>query len=131
MVGTLASEHLSAVTHRPWRPSPPASQANHGQRVAHDVPDAIPTGFPALDGVLGIGGLPMGRIAEFSGRPDSGQATLALRFLARAQGEGKVAYINLSGNFDPNAARRNGLYLASNPAPAAAARERVTSSASR
>jgi len=62
-------------------------------------PAAVPvisTGFPALDRVLGIGGLPRGKICELVGPATSGKTTLALKFLAEAQtGGGEVALSRL------------------------------------
>ena len=40
------------------------------------APAVIPTGFPALDAALGIGGLPRGRVSEIVGVPTAGAATL-------------------------------------------------------
>ena len=115
MVNTPAREDPSIVPRRSWRSLPPAFQSHHRaaapRPARHGAPQAIPTGLPALDRALGLGGLPKGRIGELSGRPDSGHRTLALRFLAQAQADGKVAYINLSGSFDANVARQNGLDL--------------------
>jgi len=58
----------------------------------------IPTGFPALDRVLGIGGLPQGRVCELVGPATSGKTTLALKFLAQAQAVGpaggQVGYLD-------------------------------------
>lgn len=75
--------------------------------VAH-----IPTGFPALDEALTIGGLPCGRISEIVGIPTSGMATLALTIAARAQDHSTpVVYIDVGHNFDPDFASRCGLDL--------------------
>jgi recombination protein RecA len=52
---------------------------------ATDEVPAIPTGFPALDRALGIGGLPRGKVNELVGPATSGKTTLALKFLAQAQ----------------------------------------------
>jgi recombination protein RecA len=72
----------------------------------------IPTGFPALDGALGIGGLPRGRISELVGPATSGKTTLALKFLAQAQaGGGQVAYVDQALYFDPDYAHRCGVDL--------------------
>jgi recombination protein RecA len=60
---------------------------------------------------LGIGGLPKGRISELLGRPESGKTILALKVLAQAQADGRVAYVNLSGDFEPDHARRCGVDL--------------------
>jgi recombination protein RecA len=72
----------------------------------------VPTGFPALDRALGIGGLPAGRISEIAGAPTSGMATLALKIVANAQAQGEPAvYIDLERTFDPDYAARCGLSL--------------------
>jgi recombination protein RecA len=72
----------------------------------------IPTGFPALDLVLGTGGLPRGKICELVGPATSGKTTLALKFLAQAQaGGGQVVYIDQALYFDPDYAYRCGLDL--------------------
>jgi recombination protein RecA len=110
MISTLAVQQLGEPV-QARQPSNPTSQADHQPAATGDELGAISTGFAPLDRVLGIGGLPKGRISEFLGRPDSGKTVLALRFLAQAQADGKVAYINLSGSFEPNLARRCGLDL--------------------
>jgi recombination protein RecA len=86
-------------------PSPALSKAKG--RVPH-----IPTGFPALDQALGIGGLPQGRVSELLGLPTSGKTTLALKFLAQAQvGGGQVGYVDQARYLDPDYAHRCGLDL--------------------
>jgi recombination protein RecA len=73
----------------------------------------IPTGFADLDAVLGIGGIPRGRITEFLGTPTSGMSTIALTLLARAQAAGDIAvYMDLSRTFDPEYATHIGIDLA-------------------
>ena len=75
--------------------------------VAH-----IPTGFPALDRALGIGGLPKGRVCELMGPATSGKTTLALKFLVQAQASGmQVGYVDQALYFDPDYAYRCGLDL--------------------
>lgn len=90
-------------------------QPAEDRRVAH-----IPTGFPELDRVLKIGGLPRGRISEIAGVPTSGMATLALRILAQAQrlsplgGRGPdlpAVYLDINQTFDPDYATRCGVDL--------------------
>jgi len=82
-----------------------------GAPAAAGVPH-IPTGFPALDQALGIGGLPKGRISELLGLATSGKTTLALKFLAQAQASGgQVGYIDQARYFDPDYAHRCGLDL--------------------
>ena len=73
----------------------------------------IPSGFAALDSLLGTGGWPRGRISELMGVPTSGMATLGLRALAAAQDLGGTAvYIDLDHIFDADYARRCGVALA-------------------
>lgn len=72
----------------------------------------LSTGFPDLDDALLIGGLPHGRISEIIGAPTSGMVTVALRILASAQIDDKVAvFIDPSHTFDPDYAARCGLML--------------------
>lgn len=72
----------------------------------------IPTGFPALDQALGVGGLPQGKISEITGPATSGKTTLALKLLAQAQAnDGQVGYIDQARYFDPDYAHRCGLDL--------------------
>ena len=82
--------------------------------VGADATAHIPTGFPALDRALSIGGLPQGRICELVGPPTSGKTTLALKFLQQAQrhkASGLVAYVDQALCFDPDYAHRCGLDL--------------------
>jgi recombination protein RecA len=82
-----------------------------GQMQRGSVPH-VPTGFPALDKALAIGGLPSGRITEIVGIPTSGMATLTLTIAARAQKRsGIIVYIDLGHNFDPEFAVQCGLDL--------------------
>jgi recombination protein RecA len=82
-----------------------------GQIQRGSVPH-VPTGFPALDKALAIGGLPSGRITEIVGSPTSGVVTLALTLVARAQLlSGSAIYIDLGQNFDPQFAAHCGLDL--------------------
>jgi recombination protein RecA len=77
----------------------------------HSVPH-IPTGFSSLDTLLGIGGLPKGKIVELVGQGTSGKTTLALKFLAQAQQDDRsVGYIDQARYFDPDYAYRCGLDL--------------------
>ena len=72
----------------------------------------LSTGFSTLDEAVLIGGLPHGRISEIIGAPTSGMVTVALRILANAQKEDKVAvFIDPSHTFDPDYAVRCGTIL--------------------
>jgi recombination protein RecA len=63
---------------------------------------SVPTGVPSLDHILGIGGLPRGRIVEIYGPESSGKSTIALSVVTEAQKLGlKCAYIDAEHALDP------------------------------
>ena len=61
---------------------------DHTLKLAVEV---IPTGSPALDIALGVGGVPRGRVTEIFGAESSGKTTLALHIIAQAQKLGGIA----------------------------------------
>jgi recombination protein RecA len=61
-----------------------------GDRAENEV-EVIPTGSLTLDGLLGIGGWPRGRVVEIFGPESSGKTTLALHAVAEVQARGGVA----------------------------------------
>lgn len=62
----------------------------------------VPTGFAALDAVLGTGGLPRSASVALRGGAGSGRTTIALRVAAEAQAAGSiVAWLDLARAFDP------------------------------
>ena len=62
----------------------------------------VPTGFAALDAVLGTGGLPRSATVALRGSDGSGRTTIALRVAAEAQAAGSiVAWLDLARAFDP------------------------------
>ncbi len=64
---------------------------------------SIPTGAPTLDKMLGIGGLPKGRIVEIYGPESSGKSTVSLSLVAQAQKMGiRCAYIDAEHALDPS-----------------------------
>lgn len=70
---------------------------NRGMNVA-----AISTGNISLDLILGIGGVPKGRIIEIYGPESSGKTTIATHIMAQVQSEGDVAaMIDAEHAFDP------------------------------
>jgi recombination protein RecA len=74
--------------------------------------DVVPTGFTALDALLGTGGLPRGVSASFRGTTSSGKTTLALRCVAEAQARGAMAaFVDLPLTFDPLEAASRGVDL--------------------
>jgi recombination protein RecA len=58
---------------------------------ASDPVEHISTGSPKINEILGIGGLPKGRVTEIYGPESGGKTTLALMVIAQAQKEGGVA----------------------------------------
>jgi len=72
--------------------------------------ETIPTGSPALDLALGVGGVPRGRVVEVYGPESSGKTTLALHMAAEAQKLGGVAaFIDAEHALDPQYARSIGV----------------------
>jgi recombination protein RecA len=63
---------------------------------------SVPTGALSLDRILGIGGLPRGRVVEIYGPESSGKSTLALSIVAQAQKLGiTCAYVDAEHALDP------------------------------
>jgi recombination protein RecA len=74
--------------------------------------EAIPTGSIGLDAVLGIGGVPKGRVVEIFGPEASGKTTLALQIIAQCQRlGGTAAFIDAEHALDPKYAERLGVNL--------------------
>ncbi len=74
--------------------------------------DIVSTGFPALDALLGPGGLPRTASAAIRGDLSSGKTTVALRCVAEAQMRGAiVAWLDLPRAFDPVDAAARGVDL--------------------
>jgi recombination protein RecA len=72
--------------------------------------DAIPTGSLSLDVVLGVGGVPLGRVVEIFGAESSGKTTIALHIIAEAQKRGGVAaFIDAEHALDVGYARNLGV----------------------
>jgi recombination protein RecA len=69
--------------------------------AASTPPAVIPTGSLALDHVLGVGGIPRGRLTEVYGPEGSGKTTLALSVLAQAQrAGGTVVFVDAEHALD-------------------------------
>jgi len=78
----------------------------------HLYAEAIPTGFPALDTALGIGGIPRGRVIDIYGPESSGKSTLCLHIIAEAQRLGGVClFIDTEHALDRLHARHCGVKL--------------------
>jgi len=74
--------------------------------------DAISTGSISLDKVLGIGGIPRGRVIEIYGPESSGKTTVALHICAEAQKRnGVAAFVDAEHALDPDYARRIGVKM--------------------
>ncbi|HEY7524359.1 MAG TPA: hypothetical protein VH720_11980 [Candidatus Limnocylindrales bacterium] len=72
----------------------------------------VSTGFPALDAILGPGGVPRAASVALRGRGSSGMTTLALRLAAEAQAAGAiVAWIDVGRSLDPVEAVARGVRL--------------------
>lgn len=81
--------------------------------MADDAPekvDSVSTGCYAIDGLLGCGGLPRGRIIEIFGQESSGKSTACLFFIGQVQKQGGMClYIDAENSFDANYARNIGV----------------------
>jgi RecA/RadA recombinase len=74
--------------------------------------EILPTGFPRLDALLGVGGLPRGASASLRGGRSSGKTALALHCIAQAQARGGIAaFLDLARVFDPLEAVGRGVDL--------------------
>lgn len=72
--------------------------------------EAISTGAPNLDHILGVGGIPRGRIVEIFGPASSGKTTLLYHIMAEAQKKGGTcAFIDTEHALDPPYAQRVGV----------------------
>jgi recombination protein RecA len=70
----------------------------------------VSTSIPSLDRILGIGGLPKGRVVEIYGPEAGGKTTLTLQVLAEAQRNGdQVAFIDAEHALDPAYASKLGV----------------------
>jgi recombination protein RecA len=79
------------------------------------LPDAggvVSTGFPALDAILGPGGVPRTASVALRGTGWSGKTTLAFRLVAEAQAAGAiVAWLDVGRSLDPIEAVARGVRL--------------------
>lgn len=72
----------------------------------------IPSGSIGLDGAMGVGGYPKGRIVEIFGPEASGKTTLALTAIAEAQKRGgNAAFIDAEHSLDVSYAERLGVRI--------------------
>jgi recombination protein RecA len=81
-----------------------------GEKSAKVKVEVIPTGALPLDVVLGVGGLPRGRVVEIYGPESSGKTSLSLHVVAEAQKTGgTAAYIDAEHAMDPEYAKKLGV----------------------
>src|SRR4051812_24244309 len=74
--------------------------------------ETLSTGSLAIDLMLGVGGLPRGRIIEIYGPESSGKTTFCLSVIAEAQRKGGLAaFIDVEHALDPKYARVVGVNL--------------------
>jgi recombination protein RecA len=72
--------------------------------------ETIPTGSLGVDIILGVGGIPRGRITEIYGPESSGKTTLCLHVIAEAQKRGGIcAFVDMEHALDPSYAERLGV----------------------
>lgn len=82
-----------------------------GDKAHHSPPLLCPTGFPAIDQLLG-GGFPRGSLSEITGPPSSGRTSLALTLLAETTRSGALAaVVDRADTFDPISAASTGVQL--------------------
>ncbi|NMD37747.1 MAG: recombinase RecA [Christensenellaceae bacterium] len=81
----------------------------YGDTPMQDI-NVISTGDLGLDMVLGVGGIPRGRITEIYGPESSGKTTVALHVIAEAQKKGGIcAFIDAEHALDPIYAKNIGV----------------------
>lgn len=74
------------------------------------IKEVISSGSIGVDGALGIGGFPRGRIIEIFGPESAGKTTISLTTISEAQKKGiKCAFIDAEQSFDPDYAELLGV----------------------
>ncbi|MBP3191148.1 recombinase RecA [Natronogracilivirga saccharolytica] len=82
-----------------------------GDQPVVNIP-SISTGSLSVDHVLGVGGIPRGRVTEIYGPESSGKTTLALHVIAEAQRKGgHAAMIDAEHAFDPKYGKALGIKI--------------------
>ena len=82
-----------------------------GDQPIKNIP-CISTGSMVVDHVLGVGGIPRGRVTEIFGPESSGKTTLALHVIAEAQkAGGHAALIDAEHAFDPKYGKALGIKI--------------------
>ncbi len=81
-----------------------------GEATANMNVETYPTGCLSLDLVLGVGGIPKGRVVEIYGPESSGKTTVALHMVAEVQKLGGIAgFIDAEHALDPIYAKKIGV----------------------
>ena len=84
-------------------------------KIIADV-EVYPTGIAAVDKILGVGGIPRGRIIEIFGPESSGKTTLCLNIMAAVQkAGGTVAFVDAEHALDKEWAQNIGVDLSRMP----------------
>jgi recombination protein RecA len=74
--------------------------------------EAIPTGIPEVDDIMGIGGFPIGRIVDLFGAEGSGKTTLALHGLKQALKQDKICvFVDAEHSLNTEYAKNMGIDL--------------------
>lgn len=82
-----------------------------GSPTAFEV-EVVSTGTLEIDKILGIGGIPRGRVTEIYGPEASGKTTLALQIIAQVQKlGGQAVYIDAEHALDPTYAKALGVNI--------------------
>ena len=99
---------LREAISRKWpgslRPLTPASLADRQGLV-------FETGFPQLDALFPLRGIPYGQLIEITGGVSSGKTSFLFRLLAAWSRERTVAYVDFDNSFFPDAAAFAGIDL--------------------
>ncbi|MBZ0288376.1 MAG: recombinase RecA, partial [Anaerolineae bacterium] len=78
--------------------------------ASHMAVETIPSGSLGIDIILGVGGVPRGRITEIYGPESSGKTTVCLHVIAEAQKRGGIcAFVDMEHALDPTYAERLGV----------------------
>ncbi|MEA2683895.1 MAG: recombination protein RecA [Chloroflexota bacterium] len=94
-VGLIQARFGSAALQRASSPVP-------REVVPGILPDAVATGIPEVDALVGVGGLPTGRLSLCLGSCGSGRTLLAYRFLAAvSEVSAAVLWLDLGRQADP------------------------------
>jgi RecA/RadA recombinase len=104
-VGLIQARFGSTALQRASTPRPRDSERGA-------LAGAVSTGVPAVDALVGVGGLPIGRLSLFLGACGSGKTMLAYHFLASlSEQSAAVLWLDLAEQADPWLMSRLGVRL--------------------